>query len=119
MQKLINISSDPLQNLTLILPDDAEAINLVLRYSVINKGWFVDIKYAETEISNRRVFASPNILHQWKNILPFGLGCFAIDGEEPYFADDFKTGRCGLLLLNKSEVSRFSDLLSELKKSEH
>ena len=115
MYQLPNITDDTKQRLTLVLPDGVNTATLELRYSSINKSWFLDLEYQTTEIKGRRVFASPNLLHQWKNILPFGLACYVLDGSEPYLADDFLSGRCGLLLLTQDEVARYTSLLGEAK----
>jgi len=50
---------------------------------------------------------SPNILRNYKNILPFGISIITEDGSEPFLIDDFSTGRVGFFVLNKEEVESF------------
>ena len=51
-----------------------------------------------------QVTNNPNILRQVKNLYNFGIGCSVIDGTEPWFVDDFLTGRASLFVLNKADV---------------
>lgn len=115
MYAIPNISSDPIQAINLVLPDGENTAKVTLRYLENDQAWYMDLEYQATIINGLRVCSNPNLLRQWRKILPFGLGCFTLDNSDPYFIDDFTTGRCGLLLLSQAEVDNFETLLSELK----
>ena len=109
-----NITSYPLQQLGLSLPSGDKAI-LTLKYMPRLLAWYMYLTYGNITLSNRRVYASPNMLLQWDKVFPFGLACFSNDGSDPYYLNDFETGRCGLLLLDSTETASYEDYLSTLK----
>jgi len=115
MYQVTNITNDPNQSLNLVLPDGVSTAQLNLRYKSNLKSWYMDLTYLGFSFSNRRVCSHPNLIRQWFKILPFGLGCYTLDGSDPYFIEDFQNGRSGLLLLTEDEVDNFEQLLSELK----
>ena len=115
MYQIINISSDPNQVFNLTVPDQNDTAKLALRYSSNSQGWVMDLTYGSIVITNRRLCASPNVLRQWSNVLPFGLACFTTDASEPYYIDDFANGRCALLVLSAADVESCEVYLSGLK----
>ena len=115
MYKITNISSDAKQSLNLILPDRDETVKVDLRYIPRQESWYMTVTYGGTVISGRRVCSGPNILRQWNNVFPFGLGCYTLDNTDPFFIDDFSNGRCGMFLLSEADVARFEEYLNTQK----
>lgn len=58
-----------------------------------------------------RISVSPNILHQWRNQIPFGIGC-TCSGREPTQQNDFASGAANLYLLTQQEVNQYAEFLS-------
>ena len=46
----------------------------------------------------------PNIIRQWRNILPFGLAVASVDGIDPFNIDDFSASRVSVYTLSAEEV---------------
>ena len=113
MYQIQNILNNPKQEFILAIPDSSETALLTLRYSSNSQCWYMDLTYDTTVVGSRQVCSSPNLLYQWKNVLPFGLGCYALDGSDPYYLDDFQTGRCGLLVLSAADVLAYVVYLGE------
>jgi len=114
MERLSNITDFPKQSLSFLLEEGATA-TLNLHYHSNMKAWYMDLEYGEFVLRNRRLYSNPNILRQWWKTLPFGLGCFCADGQDPYFLADFKNERAYLYVLTSQEVQNYEGVLSELK----
>lgn len=67
----------------------------------------MNISYGNFVANGLRLVATPNMLFQWKNIIPFGLMCVSNDGYDPFYLDDFTTGRIKIYLLNSTDVPIF------------
>lgn len=106
--KLINgLTDTPKQSLLLVL-EDQSVVEFTLRFIDNSKGWTYTITYGPKnfQANNRRLVSSPNMLHAFRNILPFGLACVVSDGTEPVFQTDFALGRCKLYILNEADVEQ-------------
>jgi hypothetical protein len=91
---------------------DGIEFTMYLRFISIQESWFMDIVCPSKTINNIRIFNSGNMLHQFKNLLNFGLMCTVSDGREPSFVNDFSSSRCKLYILNKAEVDNYSKVVS-------
>ena len=111
MRQIQNITSDPNQDHTLILAEGPE-FSLQLRYKEQQLGWFCNIIYGSREIDGLRIFTSGNVLHQWRNLLPFGIACQVEGDQEATLVDDFSSGRAKLFVLSQSEVNTFAGVVS-------
>lgn len=106
------ITENPSQVMSLVL-DNGRNVNLKLRYSANQKGWFYDLSYLDFNLYGRRVVTSPNMLRQFKNFIPFGLAALVTDGYEPVFVDDFQNKRGNIYTLNQDDVQTVELLLVE------
>lgn len=102
MRRITEISNSPSQRLTLI-GENNEQIPFELRYRPTQQAWYFSLEFNGTVIKDRKLVASPNILNQQRNKLPFGIMCVVPDGTEPYFLDDFQDDRVLVFLLNEEE----------------
>ncbi len=100
-----NITNDPSQTLTLV-GENQEQITLHLYYKPTQQGWFYDISYKNFTANGLKMVGSINTLRQWKSSIPFGLACISKDGYDPWFLDDFQSGRMSLYLLNADDVKQ-------------
>lgn len=106
------ITSKPLQKQTLVL-DDGTSVVIELYYRPNQMGWyFNEISRNDFILRGVRVTNSPNILHQFKNQIPFGLGCFSIENKEPTSIEDFSSGTSKLYILTALEVLMYSEYLA-------
>ena len=113
MYKLEQLTSDPLQELSITL-DDGSTFVLTVYFMSNQYCWTIQkLTYGSFEINNLFIANNPNLLFQWKNILPFGIGCFSESKREPSLIDDFSSDSSSLYVLNKTEVDFYSEILSE------
>lgn len=110
MYQVQNTTTNALQQQNLILPDGT-IINFVIRYAPLQYGWFLDLSYGQFSLNGLRITNSPNMLFQWKNILPFGLACFSTEGREATQQEDFASGEATLYVLTAAEVQAYIDYL--------
>lgn len=112
MYQIQQITSDPNQQQTIILPDGTSLL-LVMRFVPMQYGWFItELTYGTFTIRNVRITVSPNMLYQFKNNIPFGLACFSQDSREPTQQQDFSSSAANLYILTKAEVDQYTAVLS-------
>ena len=112
MLQIQQVSSNALQSQTLILPDGSE-IALTVYFSPIQFGWFINsLVYGSLTIKGLRITNSPNMLHQWQNLIPFGLACFSVNNREPSQQNDFLSGASSLFILTQAEVLEYAAYLA-------
>jgi len=112
MRYLDQLTNDPAQQYTLI-GDNGEQIPFFLRYLPREQTWIFNISYNDFVLNGAALKLSPNILRQWKNIIPFGLAVLSTDNYESYYTTDFVTKRIQLFLLNSAEVAEIEKEMFE------
>jgi len=98
------ITNSPLQTMILKL-ESGQNLNLSLRYSYNQSGWFYSFTYGAYSVNNKRMVNSTNMLRAIRNLIPFGLACLMKDLYEPVFINDFQNGRATLYTLSPSDVA--------------
>lgn len=112
MKTIEQITTEPLQKQTIVL-DDGSTVSFVIAYVPMQYGWFFrEIIYKSFKVTNIRVTNSPNILHQFKNQIPFGIACFSEENREPFLQEDFSSGTSKLYLLSLEETQDYAEYLS-------
>lgn len=104
MYLITRISSAPLQNMNLILPDST-VVHLTLYFMPQQFGWFfTNITYNTFTLNSLRVCNSPNMLLQFQNQIPFGIACYSSNNREPTQQEDFLSGASRLYLLGRTDM---------------
>lgn len=112
MYEITQITVDPTQNRNLILYDGS-VLRMTMIFKPMQYGWFATLVYGTSfTINNIRIVNSPNILQQWRNLIPFGLACYSTQNREPMQQQDFIAGNSKLYILDHAEVEAFTDLLN-------
>lgn len=112
MYQVQNLTSGARQKQTLVL-EDGTNIQIQIRFSPMQYGWFIDsISYGDFILKGARIVNSPNMLHQWRNKIPFGLACFSAHDREPSLQKDFSSGASKLYVLTQAEVEQFTSYLN-------
>lgn len=108
---ITNLKNKAKQQFRVQIPDkDVAEFNFYFMPS--QNGWYFDVKYGTFESKGLHLVNSYNVLSAYFNILRFGLSCQVIDGSEPYFVDDFVTGRVGLYILSEDEVKMMESVIN-------
>lgn len=108
------ITSDALQTQNLVLPDGTTIV-MTIQFVQQQYGWFFNsLAYSPTNflITGIRVCNSPNLLHQFRNLIPFGLACYSVNDREPQLIQDFSSGASTLYVLTAAEVAAYASFLN-------
>lgn len=112
MLTIQQITIDALQQQNLVLPDGS-LLSLTLYFRPMQQGWFINqLRWSTFTLNGLRITNSPNMLNQWKNLLPFGLACFSKTSREPSLQDDFAAGNATLYILTQAEVLGWNQFLA-------
>lgn len=106
-----NISSYPLQTQTVII-EDGSSFTFTMYYVPLQYGWYItNLYYGDFVLNGLRITNHPNLLYQYQNVIPFGLGCYTDQNREPTQQQDFESGASGLYLLSKAEMNEYEDFV--------
>lgn len=112
MRKINGITNSSRQIMTVPL-EDGSSFSLSLSYNPMVMSWFItELVYEDFVLKGYRISRSNNILHQYRNLIPFGIACYSIDEREPRLIDDFDQDYCQLFLLSKNETEKYWEFLS-------
>lgn len=106
-----SISADAKQRQTLSL-EDGTRFQIQMEYKPLQMGWFFkSISYEDFEVTNIRICTSPNLLHQYKNQIPFGIAIVSTGNFEPTQQLDFLEKRSIMYILTKEECDQYTEFL--------
>ena len=114
MLLLDKITNDPYQTQTVVLPDGNSFI-LTLYFAPMQYAWNItELTWNDFTIKGFRITNQPNMLQQWKNLIPFGLACFSNEDREPTLQNDFSSGQSKLYVLTSEEVEEYTEYLKSV-----
>ena len=112
MLKIENFTDDTLQNQIFILPDGTQ-ISITFYFMPMQLGWFIrELIYNDFVLKGFRITNQPNMLHQFRNQIPFGLACITKDNREPTLQEDFSSLNSILYILTSDEVNEYVSYLN-------
>lgn len=107
MISINNITDYPNQQLSVVI-EDGSSFTMKLYYMPQQQGWFINnLVYGDFTLNGLRITNNPNMLLQWKNLIPFGLACFSKANREPTLQQDFYSGASTLYVLSAQEVADY------------
>ena len=95
--------------------DNGDVINITLYFNPASQIWKMDIVCGDFELNGQRVYNFLNLLSQYKNIIPFGIGVIVSGGGEPFLVNDFSSGRVQMTILTTAEVTEIEDFYKGLR----
>ena len=108
MKLVSGITNQPKQQMTLVL-DEGSSVFITLNYYPQQIGWFMDVRWQTWVVLGLRVTTSPNILRQWKNVIPFGLAVSGKNEVEPLNPDDFVDGTISVYVLQGEDLTSIEE----------
>lgn len=112
MNLIQQVTADAFQRQTLVL-DDGTTLTMTIRFVPMQLGWFItSLVYGAFVLNGLRITNSPNMLHQFRNQIPFGLACLSTANREPSLQEDFSSGASKLYILTSTEVAAYTEFLS-------
>jgi hypothetical protein len=76
---------------------------LTISFKPNQLGWFFDLEWQDFSVYNQKLTMAPNILRQYRKILPFGLMCINTTGIDPLVLESFVLDT-KLYLMDSAEV---------------
>lgn len=105
MRQITKLTDDASQRFTLV-GENGEDIGFSVRFLSTQQQWVFDVSIGDFVLTGVQLVMSPNLLRGYKNLLNFGIMCQSTDGEDPFYINDFITGRITLFLLTAAEVEQ-------------
>jgi hypothetical protein len=111
MNQILPISYYSGQVLSMNL-SDGTSFSMTMVYKPLQYGWFIQsLTYKAFTVQGIRVTVGVNILRQFANQIPFGLGC-SCQGREPTQKSDFTDGSAQLFVLTSDEVEQYEEFIN-------
>ena len=111
MKLIDQVGSEPRQKHSVII-DDGTRFSFELYFVPMQLGWFFTyVEYGDFLVESVRVCNSPNLLHQFRNKIPFGIACLSTAQREPSLQQDFTSGDSALYVLTSEEVDFYERYL--------
>lgn len=105
----ITAQSAQITGLTL---EDGSVAQLAIYFRPQQNGWFFDVTWPGSDkfpvpfvCLGRRLVTSANLLRQFREVIPFGIGCFTISGADPMTLTCFFDGTAVLTMLGAADVA--------------
>lgn len=112
MNQILQITSSPKQKQILILVDGSP-MGLDMYFCPMQLCWFIrELTYRDFAINGLKITNSPNMLHQFKNQIPFGLACFTKGNREPSLQEDFSSQNSRLFILTAEDCATYEEFLT-------
>ena len=103
MNRLDGIRATGSQRLS-TFASNGDVVIIILNYRPAIREFSIDVEWKDFILRGQRVFTSPNILYQYKEVIPFGIGVTTQELGEPFLINDFSTERCNMYILTPAEV---------------
>ncbi len=104
MNLISGLTDNPTQTATLVLADGSRAsLNLYFRPNQV--GWFYDLALGTFAVNGRRLVSSPNLLRQFRELIPFGIAVAGVANADPLRQEDLVDGTVSLYLLDGADVA--------------
>lgn len=105
MKLIQGLSDQPKQQISIVLDGGTIAV-WSLAYRALQKGWFYDLSWnGSTVCMGQRLVASPNLLRQFINKIPFGISLVTRGDVEPTAINDLSNGLSVIYLLQGDDLS--------------
>lgn len=104
MKVLTGITAQPKQAFPIALPDGSTA-DLYIEYRAQQRGWFLSLAWEGFSLNGMRLVNTPNILHQFRKIIPFGLAVLSLGHAEPTAVTDLADGSTTIYFLDAADIN--------------
>lgn len=104
MNAIDNIT-DQADQLTQVILDDGSILQLELHYNGATQRWTMDVSHTLLHVDGINIVDFPNILRPWRNVVPFGVACQTVSGQDPTNIEDFVNGNAVLYVLTQADVA--------------
>lgn len=101
MIQINNISADAHQKTTILLADNTSVV-ITLDFHPATQRWIMGVSHDVFAVNSVGLCIHPNLLRSFRQVIPFGVACTAVDGVDPFDINDFDSGRVVLSVLDNT-----------------
>lgn len=98
-----------------VMNTNNEKFTIYLNYNTSRQGWFLDLESESFKLYGIKITSVLNVLEQWKDKLGFGLYVDTENRSEPFFLEDFNTGRSKLYLLEPDDLLLMDEVYAQIQ----
>ena len=109
--RLLDKLTEDAQQHYILMGEAGELIDFRLRFMPRVTRWEFDIAYRELNLKGAGLTVSPNVIRAYRNLIQFGLMVTSEDQLDPFYQNDFTTGRIKIYLLNNAEKLEIEQLV--------
>ena len=114
MQQLNSFSDNADQIVSFPLADGT-TVTMEWIYRAGSQRWTINIQHPSLTLNGVNVCVGPNILRQWRNLIPFGIAVTSSTGLDPINATDLEDGTVSIFMLDAAEVDQVeSEILAPI-----
>jgi len=114
MKRLDGIRATGVQDFSTVI-ENGDSIKITLSYNAAIQSFDFDLEWQDFVLKGNRIYSSPNLLSQYKNIIPFGLAVITEGTGDPFLINDFAKDRANIYILSLDEVQEVSDYYTGLR----
>lgn len=106
-----NLTDAANQQTALQMPDGTTG-TLALVYNGATQRWVFSVTHQGFQggaLNGQMLCVHPNILRNFKNLIPFGLAVVTSSGSDPVSVQDFANGSAQIFLLDASDVAAIEE----------
>ena len=92
-----------------------ENFTIYLNYNSSRQCWFLDLESENFYLYGIKITSVWNVLRQWKDKLGFGLYIETENNSEPFFLEDFNTGRSKIYLLEPDDLLVMEEVYAQVQ----
>jgi hypothetical protein len=109
MYEITGITNDYKQKLFLEV-ENFDRAEFTIYFKPNQYAWFFDLVWQDFSVKNQQLVMSPNILRQYRNIIPFGISCVNNSTIDPVVVEAFVLDT-KLYFLDTFDVLDFEDTI--------
>jgi hypothetical protein len=114
MRQITALTADSKQRYILVGEGNLR-ITIILYYMPRSQGWYMNLDDGSFSVNGIRVGVSYNILYKFKNLINYGIAITSTDGLDPFYINDFTSGRIRFLLLDKNDKELVEQVIYEVR----
>lgn len=112
MRQIEGLTNDPKQQFFAVI-EGYDVATITLEFKPNQYSWFISVQWGTFAINNELVSCSPNLLRQFRNMIPFGIGIYGVNQIDPISIDSWITTN-QFFILDKNDIQDIEGIYASL-----
>jgi hypothetical protein len=104
MARIITALTDDPKQIFYAVIAGYDVAKITLEWKPNQYGWFMSLIWGTFSVNNIRLCNYPNVLYQWKKVLPFGVAITGVNGQDPLVFNAWTTNN-KFYLIDATDIS--------------